>query len=240
MRTLTSTFKRRASSLLALLVILLACWGIYHAVRIGIADAVAYKAKYQVEGWSKDNRLPTEVELDYALENISSAMAWEPGNPQHINLRADILIYKSLLHWQDEQFSAITDEAVLLYQQSLKRRPRWPYSWARLALAKAYLAEFDEVFIEAVDKAVKLGPWEPTVHLILAEAGVYGWTYMDEVTRQHIVDNIHRGVRFNQVALSKTVTRYQKKDIVCAYLPNDKHTQNFCGWQPPAQLTDPG
>ncbi|RLA46831.1 MAG: hypothetical protein DRR06_04065 [Gammaproteobacteria bacterium] len=220
----------RVSSLLALLVILLASWGIYHAARIGFADAAAYKAKYQVKGWTRDNRLPTEVELDYALEQISTAMAWEPGNPQHINLKADILIYKSLLHWQDEQFSAITHEAVLLYRQSLMRRPGWPYTWARLALAKAYSAEFDEIFIEAIDKAVKLGPWEPTVHLILAEAGIYGWTYLNNFTRQQIIDNVHRGLRFNQAALDKTAVRYQKKDILCAYLPNDKHTQEFCGW----------
>ena len=221
---------RKPSTYIAVVVMLFCVWGMYHAVRMGMADVIAYKAKYQVKIWEKEGRLPTADEADYALDKASSALAWEPGNPELMDLKAHVLTYTALLHWGDEQFAGISDEVVQLYQRSTQRRPKWPYTWARLALVKAYRGEFDALYREAVSKAVKFGPWEPGVHKTLAEAGLSGWSQLDRDTKRHHVENIHRGLRFEAKALTAMVARYQNRDQVCAFLPNDKFTKRFCGW----------
>ena len=65
----------RTTSLLALLVIMTAIWGVYHSIRIGVADVAAYGATYHVEKWQTGSQ-PTADELDYALAKASSALAW--------------------------------------------------------------------------------------------------------------------------------------------------------------------
>lgn len=221
---------RKPATYIAIVVIALCVWGSYHALRMGVADVIAYKAKYQVKIWEKAGRLPAQDEVDYALEKAASALAWEPGNPEHMDLKAHVLIYQSLLYWGETEFAASSAEALALYQQSTQRRPKWPYTWARLALVKAYRGEFDDVYAEAVAKSVTYGPWEPGVHKTLTEAGLPGWLQLDKVTRTHLVGNIYRGLRFEQRALSAMVKRHNKLELVCAYLPNDKYTKKFCGW----------
>jgi hypothetical protein len=144
-------------------------------------------------------------------------------------LKARVLTYQGLLYWGEDRFFEITEEAVTLYHESTRRRPKWPYSWSGLALVKAYRAEFDDVYKEAVAKAVKFGPWEPGVHRTLALAGLTGWARLDKATRGHIVANIHRGLRFSSGALAELAQRYKKRDQLCALLPNDQHSQRFCG-----------
>lgn len=223
-------YLRKPSTYIAVMVIALCLWGGYHAVRMGVADVLAYKAKYQVKIWEKGRRLPSADEAEYALQKASSAIAWEPGNPEHMDLKAHVLTYKGLLHWGGDQFSTITAESIALYQASTKRRPKWPYTWSRLALVKAYRSEFDAVYADAIANSVQFGPWEPGVHKTLTEAGLIGWSQLDKVTRSQIVGNLHRGLRFEPQALTTMVARHQKRNEVCAYLPNDKHTKRFCGW----------
>jgi hypothetical protein len=165
---------RKPAAFLALVIIVVSSWGIYHGVRMGVADGVAYKAKYAVKTWEQDNRLPTAEEAAYALQQAASALAWQPENPEYLALKARVLTYQGLLHWGEDRFFEITEEAVTLYQESTRRRPKWPYSWSGLALVKAYRAEFDDVYKEVVAKAVKFGPWEPGVHRTLALAGLTG------------------------------------------------------------------
>jgi len=209
---------------------LLCVWVIYHAVRIGVADVIAYQPKYQVQTWEKEARLPSSEEVEYTLSRASLALAWQPNNPDLIDLKAHVLTYQAILHWGTESFSRLSAEAVVLYQQSTLLRPKWPYTWARLALVKADRGEFDAVYREAVAKAVTFGPWETGVHLTLAQAGLSGWSQLDKATKRHHVDNIYRGLHFAQGALTQMVERYNNRDQVCVFLPKDKYTKRFCGW----------
>ena len=213
-----------------LFVSLVCLWGIYHAARLGIGDAVAHKAEFAVERWSDEKRMPNLEEVESALVDARSALSWEPQNPDYHDLVAQILIYKGLLKWADGSFNEITDETVSLYKRSLELRPRWPYAWARLSLVKAYRDEYDAEFENAVERAVQYGPWDPGVHVTLAEAGIYGWRNLSIPTRKLIAANIHRGLKYEYSTMKSIVRRYNGQILVCGYLPQDKKTTRFCGW----------
>lgn len=221
---------RTPSTYFVLIVIVICLWGIYHAVHMGVADVLAYRAQYAIKSWEKEGRLPSEDEVNKAIVNASSAVSWEPGNPEYLNLYARLLTYKGLVHWGGGQFNSITEEAVALYQQSSQLRPNWPYTWANLALVKSYRSEFDDLFNESVSKAVTFGPWEPDVHTTLTEAGLFGWNKLSKEGRKLIAANIHRGLRFSRKEIATMVRRHQKRFAVCGYLPVDEYSKKFCGW----------
>ncbi len=223
----------KPATFIALAVIALCGWGIYQAVRIGVADVIGYKARYALSGWEQAGRLPTQEALQAALAQASSALLWEPGNPQHMDLKAHLLTYQGLLSVNDPQAGSlveITAPAVALYQQSLRRRPQWPYTWARLALLKTYRGEFDAEYRAAIIQATHLGPWEPDVHIHIAEAGLSGWFTLDRPTRDAVVANVHRGLHTGRAALTRIADRQHKRQLLCAYLPLDRFTKPFCGW----------
>ncbi|MFT6916050.1 MAG: hypothetical protein ACJAWL_002367 [Motiliproteus sp.] len=235
-RFLTPRF-RQPQVLIACAVITLCLWGLYQALRMGMADVVAYKARYPLKTWEQAARLPTMAEADDALEKASGALSWAPKNPEYLDLRAHLLTYKSLLPVNNEtqaehsvRVEPLTREALALYQQSTGLRPKWPYSWSRLALVKSYLGEFDQVFTAAVAKAVKYGPWEPGVHKTLLEAGLSGWFELDADTRRALGSTASRGLRLDSRGITAIVQRHQKRDQLCGYLPNDRYSKALCGW----------
>jgi hypothetical protein len=226
---------RQPKALVAYAVIAVCLWGLYKALCLGVADVVAYKARYQLKSWEQAQRLPTTAEADYALEKASSALSWAPNNPEYLDLRAHLLTYKSLVLSNDEtvdplSVESLTQEALALYQQSTGLRPKWPYSWSRLALVKSYRGEFDQVFAEAVAKAVKYGPWEPGVHKTLLEAGLSGWPDLDLDTRRALASMTSRALRLDSRGIAAIVNRHQQRDPLCGYLTNDRYTKALCGW----------
>ncbi len=202
----------------------------YYSLRIGIADTQAYKAKYLLEKWEKEHRLPTKEEADDAVEKVTLALEWEPDNTEYMDLKAHVLTYKGLLYWNKGMFTELTDESVRLYLNTTKRRPKWPYAWARLALVKAYRNEHDKVFFKAIHHAVKYGPWEPGVQKTITEAGLYAWTSLDKQSRISVVANIQRGLNFEFEDISATIQRFKRTASVCGYLAYTKHSKKLCGW----------
>lgn len=221
---------RKPSSYLLILVLLVAVWGIYHAARMGVADVVAHKSEFAVGRWDEEKRMPTSDEVEKAVADARSALSWEPRNPDYHDLLAQVLIYKGLVHWADGSFNEITDESLGLYRRSVELRPRWPYAWARFAMVKAYRGEYDAEFENAVAKAAQYGPWDPGIHVILAEAGMYGWGKLSIDTRKLMAANLHRGLTFEFSSMKSIVRRYNRMILVCGYLPGDKRTTKFCGW----------
>lgn len=195
-----------------------------------MADITAYRAEYALSEWEQSGRLPTGEELAQALENSASSLWWQPDNPEYLDLRAQLYIYQALLHWQQPAFLTATAESLRLYRESVQLRPRWPYTWARMALVKAYRLETDAEFSLALNNAVTYGPWEPGVHTTLTEAGLYAWDKLGLQHRRIVAENIHRGLRYERKMIVATAKRYNKTEQVCAYLPLDMHSKRFCGW----------
>ena len=215
---------------IAIPVMLCAFFGMFQATKIGIADIQAYKARYLLSQWEEGQRLPTDDEVVRALDSASSALGWAPNNTEYMDLKAHILTYKGLLYWESLPFAAVTEEAVAFYLQSTQIRPKWPYAWARLALLKAHRGEFDGEYQTALLRAVEYGPWERNVQKTIAEAGLYGWTQLEEASRDALIATIQRGLNVQFKTMANIVMRHHRKVFVCAYLARNEKTKTFCGW----------
>jgi len=211
-------------------IMLICLVGIYYSVRISIADTQAYKAKYLLSKWETSAKLPEKEEVEVALDEVTSALYWEPKSTEYMDLKAHVLTYKGLVHWKENQFSDITGEAIQLYQESTKLRPKWPYAWARLALVKAYRGEVDALFSTAMARASKYGPWEPNVQKTIIEAGLYSWSYLDASTKKHLLETIQRSLRYQSKKVQGIIKRYELLVSVCGYLTINKKTRQLCGW----------
>ncbi|MDI3325978.1 hypothetical protein QKW35_16485 [Pontibacterium granulatum] len=195
-----------------------------------MADFIGHKADYALETWEKERRLPSETEVIAALEHVNSALGWTPDNPELLELKALLLSQKGFVRWSSGEFKAITDEAIPLYLKAVALRPKWPHTWANFALLKAHRGEFDAQYKEAIEQSVSLGPWEPGVHRVITDAGLYGWGHIDTDTRRLVAANIHRGLLHGKRSVQAVAKRHNKTLLVCGYLPRDKQTIRFCGW----------
>ena len=203
---------------------------INYAFRMGIADTQAYKARYLLEQWEREQRLPTKGEADEAVAAVTLALRWEPDNTEYMDLKAHVLTYKGLLNWDAGDFVGVTTESVQLYLLATKYRPKWPYAWARLALVKSYRGEYDDVFVQALENAVLYGPWEPGVQVTVAEAGLYAWVHLNSASKSHVVSNIQRGLSYKYKEMSGIIKRFNRKNSICASLLNTSKTARLCGW----------
>jgi len=214
---------------LAMVLIVCSLLIVWQLFRVMMADLIAYRAEYAIEQWQKNKTTPKADDLDKALSDIDSAISWQPDNPELLDVKVQLLLYLAYADFSNtERFRSSISAGLDLSRQSVQLRPRWPYSWANLALAKAYLNQNDDEFATALKKSARFGPWEPSVQSTLAEAGMVQWNGLDKSLRQVVSDNIYRGLLRNSVSMKAVVDRHRKRFLVCAYLPVDKRTNKFC------------
>ena len=122
-----------------------------------------------------------------------------------------------------------TFEAIEGDRKATQVRPNWPYRWASRALRKASGRQFDTEFEGALIKAVTLGPWENSVNISVAEAGLLGWTSLAPSTQNAVIENIERGLKRNAPALKKSLKAINKLGMVCIYLKASNERTRLCG-----------
>ncbi|WP_432472283.1 VpsP family polysaccharide biosynthesis protein [Amphritea sp. HPY] len=201
-------------------------------VRWAIGDIYTYPVRYAVKDWHQQSSLPAQVELDRAMDNINKALWWDPENPEYTDYQGFLYYYQGLVSISDQQadFTPHFRQALASFKTSTRTRPMWPYSWAYIALMKAYLAEFDQEYRSAIHQASKLGPWENSVNIALTEAGLIGWSHNNPALTQVVVDNIARGLRRNNKEIRQIIQAHNKTALVCAYMQADLTRQGMCGF----------
>lgn len=225
--------EKRSKYKLSALVLMLALLSLTtFPIRWAIGDIYSYPVRYAVKDWHKQDSLPAQAELDRAMANINKALRWDPENPEYTDYQGFLYYYQGLVSIADKQadFTPYFRQALVSFKASAEMRPMWPYSWAYIALMKAYLTEFDLEYRSAMHQASELGPWENSVNIALTEAGLRGWAHNDPALTQMIVDNIARGLRRNSKEIRQIVRAHNKTALVCAYMHANQSRQNMCGF----------
>ncbi|MCV6615753.1 MAG: hypothetical protein OIF35_12335 [Cellvibrionaceae bacterium] len=209
------------------------------AFRFAMADMVSYNARYSSERWFKQDRLPSAEELDQALAEIQRARSWNPYHADYHDLQA-YLLWLAILREQRQaqagsqaRIAGMAASAVALHQQAIALRPRWPYSWSGIALMKAYQQDFGASFAQAVQQAVRYGPWENTVNVQLALATQLAWPQLQapsqQPLKQALLENLNRGMRRNSKAIGRYLKQSPHRHHICAHLSRQhKQYQQIC------------
>lgn len=194
------------------------------------ADYQSAHANYIVASWQRGDEV-TETDWQRAHSHISSALFFRSGNAAYLEDMAE------LHHWRSAQ-QGITaaeldqnlEQSLRFYRSAIAERPLWPYAWGNLALIKAQLRLWDSEFETALQRAQKLGPWEPSVQLAVHEAGLISWRQLDMSARRLVLTNFNNSFSagYWQVnTMLNLVDKYRYQAAFCYYAKKQDAAQNI-------------
>jgi hypothetical protein len=214
------------------LVLCIALPVIYFSFRFAMADISAYSVKYAIESWDGKGELIPLEKLDSVGEKVDEAVDWWPNNAEYIEMKARVELYRAitLANGENDVDAAMShlNKAIDLHNKAIELRPHWPYSWANRSLVKAYTGVFDAEYFEGFEKATKFGPWEISSNLSLVEAGLIGWSKLDESTLQTVIESAERIAEHKPRLLASLLDRYQFKEAFCQLMQSTEQQQMAC------------
>jgi len=146
-----------------LLVAVLGCllWVMAFAARAGLANLAYFKAEKEVATWRGQKSPPSLDSIARGEEHINRALGLWPDNPEHLTLAARIHAWKGFVlageGGDDDLIPQYYEESAAMLRAALKLRPAHASTWALLAEYKTLLGERDDEWLQAKEKALKLG-----------------------------------------------------------------------------------
>lgn len=213
------------------LIIASCCWGIYLGTRWMLGDIAAYHTRYDFERWERKGAFPSDEEVITSLGNIDTALSWAPDNPEYLELKARLLLFKAINRIMDDNEALPLAEyqaAAELHRHALRIRPRWPYSWANLALVKSSMAEIDTEFDTALRNASQFGPWEMPVQLTTIQAGAMSWQSLALKQQRSVASVVDRGLVYQFKEVAEILDAYGQRVNVCALLESSDKVDKLC------------
>ena len=221
------SLKGNAARVAATLVILFSLPIAYLSVKWGMADMYAYPVRYDIERWEQKG-VSDNSEIAEAAESIDRALSWQPQNPELIELKARVQLYEASLIEDDQAFKEKLRSILSLHEQAIGLRSEWAYSWANKALIKAYLQEFDAEYLQAMQQAVLLGPWELSANLAVLEAGLIGWFSLSSDDRIVVTETASRTAEHQWKMVKNLLDRYQRRYAVCSGMQRTEVQNKVC------------
>jgi hypothetical protein len=189
----------------------------YVATSWGLADLYAGLARYDIKKWQTANKAPDRAQWHKALARLETALRREPGSPQILENMGRLYTWRALVPGSTAgEVTGAQQTAADYYRKSLVQRPTSPYTWANLALTKYSLEETDDEFMHAIRQAVFLGPWEPDVQILVADAGLGAWWKLPAEVQAVVLDNVVRGITWEQIKRTQGSSRHQRELVKIA------------------------
>lgn len=162
------------------------------------------------------------------LDEIKHANALAPANGAHHELAFQIH-GTSLSLMEKLEVAQIIDQiksAVRDAQNALVQRPMSPNAWANLALAESWLMLPGTVspgFSQAMENAVRFGPWEREVSMVVVDLGFATWDVATPAARQATEATMLRlGLRYPEEVITAAEKR-GKLALPCGNTRWQKH-----------------
>jgi hypothetical protein len=151
------------------------------AARTGLADVYAAPAKAYLQTKRDAGGGLTRDEWQALEGSLIRALALAPRDPD--NLSELGRLYRIPLEADDLDAAEILrygDAAAAYYQAALALRPTWPWDWGNLALVKyQQYQDTSGVYQDALVRAIKFGPREPSLQDRVAELGSHSWSVLN-------------------------------------------------------------
>lgn len=103
------------------------------------------------------------------------------------------------------------------YSMAVVLRPTSPYAWANRAWARYHLGLLDAQFYAALENAIRLGPWEREVQLVVVDLGLGLWPVMPSDLRLKVLGMVQRGQRRYAQNMVDIAARYGRLAEVCTF-----------------------
>ena len=184
------------------------------ALPLGRADLRAFEARSLMQSWSAKERVPSAAEWSQARDALMTAHRLDSAQPAYLEDLGRLYEARGDLQ-----------QALESQRAALARRPGSPYTWSNIALLKARLAKPDAEFERALQNAALLGPWEPGVQSMLADAGFAQWGALAPPMQAVVRANAARALRWQDKNVIEIARRHGRLDVLCG-LPEMRLSPN--------------
>lgn len=173
----------------------LLCAGIYAATMRGLADVEYTQARLLVPLPAPGKPAPGAEHVPGALAHLREAIRLEPDNPHFVEQFARMHELAALsLEPSDPAIRQELRQAAAAFRLAARQRPGSPYVWTDLARIKLRLDDMNFEFYGALDRARRLGPWEPAVQLGIVDMGLAAWPYLASPAKDWVVAALDRAL----------------------------------------------
>jgi len=159
---------------------------------------------------------PDPVTLALMRDPLRRVVDVEPGNPHARELLAR---WYELSVWRfdrkNELGIAYREQGLDHLRAAAARKPGSPQIWARIAELKLKLGALDAEFETAIVNAARLGPWEPEVHVVLADIAMAVFDQLSPVARAAAEQSVANGLRHGAALLFDRAARLGRLPILC-------------------------
>jgi hypothetical protein len=178
-----------------LLVAPLLAAGIYAAAVRGLADAHYTTARLELTAGVPKDGAPRPEAIGPALASLREARMLEPANPHFVEQVARLEELQALrLGPRAPARREGLRQSLAQYREAAAMRPGSPYVWANIAMLKARLNDMDFEFYGALERAARLGPWEPQVQIAMVDIGMATWGWLAKPGREWVLGAMERGL----------------------------------------------
>jgi hypothetical protein len=203
--------------------------GLYSATMRGLADAEYTQARLLVGMPGPGKPAPKAENVPGAQAHLREALRLEPDNPHFVEqfARTYELTALGLDRNDPEAYQALRQSAAAL-RLAARMRPASPYVWADLALVKLRLDDMDYEFYGALQRAGRLGPWEPAVQLALVDMGLAVWWLLATPAKEWVVAALDRALLREQNEVRRLAKAHGTLPAVCAFPGTPPRLAAFC------------
>lgn len=194
----------------------------FFAYSWGIANLYFYKADYYLVSWYNEGKVETEADWNDALEAINKAIEHHPNHPHYHNIAAKILEWGATSNFSGRK--VLLNQSLENMKNSLALRPGWSDSWISIAMIKWRLGEIDDEFWQAIELAIKHGPYMPEINIGTSTIYFAFWSQLNLETRKIAIDQIERTMLQNNNKDYDANYRHDLFNVAKRY----QHTRTLC------------
>ena len=193
--------------------------GMYAAAVRGLADAHYTSARLTLAEAAPANSAPPRPEaLSSAQASVREALALEPSNPLFVEQSARLQELRALgLRRGDPAIRDGLRQSLAQYRVAAAMRPGSPYVWANIAMLKARLDDMDFEFYGSLERAGRLGPWEPQVQIAMIDVGLTAWTWLARPGKDLVLGALERGLLRQAPEIRRIAAIHGTLPQVCAF-----------------------
>lgn len=171
----------------------------FTALIFGLADLTGATANIWMKTWEKPGYAVELKQWDVAHDRLRLARRLNPLRADHSVDLGRLMDWRA---WQNPPGSDRHREyrirAARYYREAIGNRPTWGYAWAHYAESKLLSGKRDGAFLQALEMAIVLSPWEPGVQHKTAWMGLAAWGDLPDHLRVLVKDNIRRVVKLDE------------------------------------------
>ena len=191
--------------------------GIHAAALRGLADAHYTNARLTLAEGTPANRAPRPEALASALASLREALLLEPSNPHFVEQSARLQEQRALgLQARDPALREALRQSLAQYREAAAMRPGSPYVWASIAMLQARLNDMNFEFYGALERAGRLGPWEPQVQIAMIDVGLATWAWLAKPGRDLVLGALERGLPRQAPEIKRIAAVHGSLPQVCA------------------------